>query len=237
MAEEQRMKKYKTIFFDLDHTLWDYETNSMQTLQELFVQYGLQERGVHKFEDFFNRFRAVNLSLWDLYDTGKITSDVIRFERFKQILEFFNAYESQLSEDISRAYLDVCPTKCKLMPGAVETLDYLSANYSLTVITNGFEEIQNIKLSSGNIHRYFKHIITSQKAGHRKPARGIFDYALKLSGVSCNEAIMVGDNPLTDIGGAKNASIDAVLFNPEQIDHKVEVRYEITALSELREIL
>jgi YjjG family noncanonical pyrimidine nucleotidase len=231
------MKKYKCIFFDLDHTLWDYETNSMHTLQELFVQYQLESKGVIGFDRFFQTFRHVNLSLWDLYDTGRITSEVIRRERFKQILEAFDAYEEQLSDDLSRDYLNVCPTKCNLMPGAVETLDYLSKNYSLTVVTNGFEEIQNIKLTSGGLHQYFDHIITSQKAGHRKPAKEIFDYALRVNGADNSETIMIGDNPITDIGGAKNASIDAVLFNPDQVDHEIDVHYEIASLGELRQIL
>lgn len=231
------MKKYKCIFFDLDHTLWDYEMNSMHTLQELFAQYQLQGKGVTTFDAFFQRFRTVNLSLWELYDTGKITSDVIRNERFKQILEAFNAYDEHLADDLSREYLSICPTKCNLMPGAVETLDYLSKHYSLTIVTNGFDEIQNIKLTSGKLNHYFDHIITSQKAGHRKPAKEIFDYALKMNGADCVEAIMIGDNPITDIGGAKNACIDAVLFNPEQVDHGIEVHHEITNLGELRQIL
>jgi YjjG family noncanonical pyrimidine nucleotidase len=237
MAVNGSNKKYKCIFFDLDHTLWDYETNSMQTLQELFVEYELQSRGVQVFEDFFRKFREVNLALWDLYDTGQITSEVIRKERFKQILSAFNAYEESLSEKLSEVYLTTCPTKCNLIPGALETLDYLAAHYRMTVVTNGFEEIQNIKLSSGNLHRYFDHVITSQKAGHRKPAKEIFDYALKMNNAAHYETIMIGDNVLTDIGGARNASIDSVLFNPEQVDHKVEVHYEISSLNQLREIL
>jgi YjjG family noncanonical pyrimidine nucleotidase len=209
----------------------------MQTLQELFVEYQLEKRGIKVFNDFFQKFRSVNLTLWDLYDTGKITSDVIRQQRFRQILDAFDAYEEELSEKLSHDYLRVCPTKCNLMPGAVETLEYLSTHYRLTVVTNGFEEIQNIKLSSGNLHKYFDHVITSQKAGHRKPARGIFEYALAVNGVQSTEAIMIGDNLITDIGGAKNASIDAVLFNPEQVAHTVDVHYEINHLPELRSFL
>jgi YjjG family noncanonical pyrimidine nucleotidase len=231
------MKKYKCIFFDLDHTLWDYERNSMQTLQELFLQYQLDRKGINLFSEFFQKFRQVNLELWNRFDCGEISSEVIRRERFKQILFSFNAYEEKLSEDLSRDYLITCPTKCNLMPGAIETLEYLAGHYSLTVITNGFDEIQNIKLTSGNLHQYFDHIITSQKAGHRKPAKEIFDYALRMNAVQHHEAVMIGDNLVTDIGGAKNASIDSVLFNPENMLHDVQVHYEIRDLNELRQIL
>ena len=118
-------KKYKCIFFDLDHTLWDYETNSAETLFELYGGYNLHSRGIALFEDFLNRFKKVNTDLWNLYDKGLIDSDVIRRERFKQILEPFNAYEVKLSDDLSRDYLDICPRKGKLMPHATDTLNYL----------------------------------------------------------------------------------------------------------------
>lgn len=232
-----RNKKYKCVFFDLDHTLWDYDANARETLFELYVQYDLKARGVAIFDEFLSRFKGVNLSLWNLYDHGVITNEVIRKERFKQVLEPFAVFDEALSENLSRDYLSMCPQKCNLIPRAIETLDYLAGNYNLTVITNGFEEIQNLKLSAGKLHSYFDHVITSQKAGYRKPAREIFDYALQLNNVLHHEAIMVGDNPLTDIGGARNASIDAVLFNPESIVHQVTARYEIKALDELRHIL
>jgi YjjG family noncanonical pyrimidine nucleotidase len=230
-------KNYKCIFFDLDHTLWDYETNSAETLFELYEGYDLCSKGVPLFEDFLNRFKKVNTDLWNLYDTGLIGSEVIRQERFKQILEPFNAYESKLSDDLSRDYLDICPRKSKLMPHATDVLNYLKQYYRLAVITNGFEEIQHQKLTAGSLHSYFDHVVTSQKAGHKKPSREIFECALQLNGVKNIEAVMVGDNLITDIGGAKNASIDAVFFNSVEVVHNESLHYEIRSLDELRVIL
>ena len=230
-------KKYKCIFFDLDHTLWDYETNSAEALSELYMSYNLLSKGVPLFQDFHNRFKKVNTDLWNLYDRGLIDSDVIRRERFKQILEPFNAYELKLSEDLSRDYLDICPRKGNLMPYALDILNYLKQHYRLAVITNGFEEIQHQKLTAGNLHSYFDHIITSQKAGFKKPSREIFDCALQLNGITNMEAIMIGDNLITDIGGARNASIDAVFFNSEEIAHNETLYLEIRSLEELRTIL
>lgn len=228
---------YKCVFFDLDHTLWDYETNSKETLEELYGQYHLFEKGVWSFDDFYLRFREVNFRLWDLFDRGIITSAILRKERFKQVLEFFHAYEERLSDNLANDYLEICPTKNNLMPNAIETLQYLSGKYSMTVITNGFEETQHIKLTAGNLHSYFGHVITSQRAGHRKPAREIFEMAMKCNGVTCREAIMIGDNLLCDVGGARNASIDAVFFNPDRLKHSEEVVYEISNLKELSSIL
>lgn len=231
------MKQYKSIFFDLDHTLWDYETNSRETLQDLYVHYDLVNRGVTDFEKFLEEFKRVNSALWHLYDHGKITSEVIRKERFKQILEAFQAYEETLSAELSHDYLYDCPRRGNLLPHAHDVLQYLADRYTLTVVTNGFEEIQNMKLTSGNLHGYFDHIITSQKAGHKKPAREIFDYALAQNSATSHEAIMIGDNLVTDIAGARNASIDTVYFNPDEVPHQETVSHEITSLAQLRDLL
>lgn len=230
-------KYYTCVFFDLDHTLWDYEANSCDTLRDLYASYTLKDRGVHDFDSFCVQFKKVNTQLWDLFDRALITSEVIRKERFKQILEHFNAYEPELSEQLSIDYLHACPKKENLIPHAIETLQYLSENYSLTIVTNGFEEIQNVKLNAGNLKSFFKHIVTSQKAGHRKPSREIFDYAMNANEARCHEVLMIGDNLLTDIAGAHNASIDTVFFNPDNIVHETKVKYEISSLAELKNIL
>lgn len=228
--------KYKCVLFDLDHTLWDYELNSRDTLFELFEQYKLSSRGIGD-EAFVNVFRDVNNSLWELYDKGLIDSEVIRKERFARILAAFDVTDEKLCAELSHDYLWGCPRKCNLIPDALDTLDYLSEKYTLAVVTNGFEEIQHMKLVSGKMTHYFDHIITSQKAGYKKPAKEIFEYALDANGVKCHEAIMIGDNPVTDIGGARNACIDAVFFNPGALTCDVDVHYEIKALSELRQFL
>jgi putative hydrolase of the HAD superfamily len=228
---------YKCIFFDLDHTLWDYETNSRESLTDLYENFSLKERGVHTVEQFSQAFRNVNERLWDLYDRGLIDSEYIRKERFKQILETFNAYEEELSSKLSFEYLHDCPKRCNLMPHAVDTLQYLSGRYDLTVVTNGFEEIQHLKLSSSNLIHFFDHIVTSQKAGYKKPAREIFEYALRSNDIHAHEAMMVGDNLITDIGGARNAAIDVTFFNPFEMEHNENVHYEIKCLRELCDLL
>lgn len=231
------MKPYKVIFFDLDHTLWDYESNSCETLQELFNSYNLPTNGVNDCGVFQQQFKKVNTELWELYDRGLITSEVIRKERFKKILSHFNVENEDLCEKLSTDYLFACPKKSGLMPFTVETLNYLADHYPMTIVTNGFEEIQNLKLAAGNLHSYFQHIITSQKAGARKPSRQIFEFAMKVNDVKPHEVVMIGDNLITDIGGALNSSIDTIYFNPDKIEHDVDVKYEISCLSELQNIL
>jgi YjjG family noncanonical pyrimidine nucleotidase len=228
---------YQTIFFDLDHTLWDYDTNANETLLELYEAYELAARGLPSLASFQQKFHEVNEHLWYLYDRGLIDSTAIRQERFQKILQPFSIADEELVAKLSRDYLYNCPRKGGLLPGAIDTLEYLRTKYSLTLITNGFEEIQNMKLASADITRYFDHVITSQKAGAKKPAREIFEYALRLHGHDASKAIMVGDNLLTDIAGAKNALIDTVFFNPLNKEHQESVTHEIASLPQLQLIL
>lgn len=228
---------YKCIFFDLDHTLWDYETNSRETLIELHQHFQLTDHGILDVEKFSTTFRVTNEKLWDLYDQGLIHSDYIRKERFRQILREFGTFDDELAQSLSYEYLESCPKRGNLMPYAVETLEYLSERYNLTVITNGFEETQNTKLTSSNLHHYFDHVITSQKAGSKKPAREIFEFALQSNAIGAHQAMMVGDNLVTDIGGARNASIDVTFFNPFSVHHTEQVKHEISSLQELCSLL
>jgi YjjG family noncanonical pyrimidine nucleotidase len=235
-SKKSHGRDYKCIFFDLDHTLWDYECNARETLLELHTLYNLMDKGI-RFEDFHRHFKIINFEMWELYDRGLINNDVIRHERFKQVLEKFEVREEKLSAALSHEYLYGCPKKANLVPYAKQVLEYLSGHYALTVVTNGFEEIQTVKLLSGNITHYFDHVITSQKAGYKKPAREIFEYALSVNNLECHQVIMIGDNLITDIGGARNACIDTVFYNPEAIAHTEKVNHEIKCLSELQNIL
>lgn len=235
-TDSVRTRSYKCIFFDLDHTLWDYEGNARETLLELHTFYRLHEMQI-AFDDFHQQFKQINFELWEQYDRGLIDNEVIRTQRFRKVLNHFSVIDEKLNAALSHEYLYGCPKKSNLVPHAKEALDYLSRHYKMTVVTNGFEEIQTVKILSGNITHYFDHVITSQKAGYKKPAREIFDYALALNGLACHEVIMIGDNLLTDIAGAKNAGIATVFYNPGAVKHSERVSHEIRCLSELQTIL
>src|SRR5690349_3135370 len=235
-TDKIRTRDYKCIFFDLDHTLWDYEGNARETLQELHAYYKLHDLAI-AFDDFHQRFKQINFELWQQYDRGLIDNEVIRTQRFRKVLSHFSVSDEELNAALSHEYLYGCPKKSNLVPYAKEVLDYLSRHYKLTVVTNGFDEIQAVKLLSGNITHYFDHVITSQKAGYKKPAREIFDYALSMNSLACHEVIMIGDNLLTDIAGANNAGIDTVFYNLDAVEHSEKVSHEIRCLSELQTIL
>ena len=229
--------KYRSVFFDLDHTLWDYDTNSEHTLIDLYEAYGLFEKGIHNPNAFTKSFTEINKRLWDAYNKNQISSKVIRNSRFKMIFAEFGLLDDHLADRLARDYLEICPTKGELLPHALEVLDYLRPKYQLMIITNGFNDVQYRKLESSGIMGYFTEIITSESAGYTKPAREIFDHALKLSGSKNHEAVMVGDNLEADIKGASQAKIDAIFFNPAEIDHQELVMHEIISLKELLIIL
>lgn len=230
------MKKYKAIFFDLDHTLWDYETNSAEALAELHGDYELEKSGISK-DSFITTFKKINNQLWHLYDQGYIQQDVIRLERFHKIFLEVGLDNYDLSLKFSNDYLTVSPKKGNLLPHTLEILEYLSPHYDMHIITNGFSEIQLTKLSSSGIKNYFKSVVTSQLAGHKKPSKEIFEFALDQNNLTTHEVIMIGDNLVTDIAGAKNASLNTIYFNPEKISHHTAVTHEIASLMELKSLL
>jgi len=231
------MKNYKCVLFDLDHTLWDYETNSAEALRELYQSYELHKIGSAEIETFLFNFSQINTGLWDLLDQGKIHRDVIRQDRFNRVFQSVGIDNYDLSLRFSSDYLNVSPRKKNLLPNAMEVLNYLHKKYPMFIITNGFDEIQGTKISSSGIDHFFKNVVTSEKAGSKKPEKKIFDYVLVKYGFRASEAIMIGDNLSTDIKGAHNASIDSVFFNPAKVMHEVKVHYEIADLAELKSIL
>jgi len=231
------MKNIKAVFFDLDHTLWDFDTNSRETLQELYVDFKLEEIGVISSLAFIESYIEINHRMWDQYDNGVITKEFLRTGRFQEALSAHNVYDNILVDDLASSYLSRCPLKGNVMKGTFAILDYLSDKYELHIITNGFLEVQHIKLKSGQLADYFKHIHISEEVGYKKPHRKIFDHAVRLANTDHDRCVMIGDNPATDIKGALNAGVNAVLFDPEEKHKEVVNAEKVTTLTELVKFL
>lgn len=226
--------KYKVIFFDLDRTLWDFETNSSEALYEMYEDFQLKKYGVNNFHHFLQVYRETNERYWEQYRIGGITKEYLRVVRYADTLQYFGVDHPKLAVRLGEAYVEISPRKKKLVPGTEEVLELLkSKGYQLFVITNGFEEVQRIKLSNCGIQHYFEALITSERAGVKKPNRKIFDYALKLAETIPQASLMVGDDLQADILGAKSVSMDQVYYNPNKIKHQEEITYEISRLSEI----
>lgn len=231
------MPKYKHILFDLDHTLWDFEKNATETLGELYETFQLKALGNFSVQEFCQTFHKINYRLWELHQLGDYDQTRLRADRFKMIFTELGVAEAHIPHAIKDEYLRLCPAKPHVFPAAHDVLAYLQARYQLHIVTNGFSDVQHIKLSSAGLTDYFTHIVTSDGAEFRKPNPAIFRHVLELIGAKASECIMVGDNLLTDIAGAQNANIDCIYFNPKKIPHEATTTYEIYNLNELKGIL
>jgi putative hydrolase of the HAD superfamily len=229
--------KYKHIFFDLDHTLWDYDANASDSLRELFDRFGLNRYPNMTADYLIEAFFSVNYDLWSLYNNHQIQRKDIRERRFPTIFKRMGLSKADMPETIEEDYVALCPTKSRTFPNAAEVLDYLSSKYRLHIITNGFNGIQENKLVASGIRDFFDVIITSESANQRKPNPDIFHLAMDQAGADIRQAIMIGDNLASDIQGAKNVGMDHIWFNPQKTFTHVEVQHEIHNLIELKSLL
>lgn len=230
------MKNIKHIFFDLDHTLWDYDANAIVTLEGLYEQYQLSNHLSVDTNGFVETFFKTNDILWAKYNVGEIDRDTIRNSRFEKVLSASGCQVELDHLGMNDYFLYHCPRQTRIIEGADLILDYLSKNYSMSIITNGFNDVQFIKLEACGLAKYFDKVFTSESAGYKKPSKEIFEHALKSVGFAREECLMIGDNPGTDILGAQNAKITPIFFNPTG-RYKSTCEYEISHLSELIRIL
>lgn len=230
-------KKYQHLFFDLDRTLWDFDKSAYQTFCDLFEKHQLTDRGIAGVDVFFAAYNHVNELLWDQYRAGTLSKEILRDLRFKQTLMSFGVDDDKLAELLSEEYLYYSPRNVHLFPKAKEVLEALQKTFQLHMITNGFEEVQHIKLRTSGLGQYFKTIVTSEEAGVKKPDQGIFHYALSKAGAKASESLMIGDDLEVDVVGASLVGMDQVFFNPDRIPHSTSVSFEIVALEELTSLL
>lgn len=221
------------IFFDLDHTLWDFEMNSALTFQNLFEELEIEVN----LSKFLEVYVPVNLAFWKLYREDKIKKPELRYQRLKTTFDTiqYNIDDEEI-ENISTEYIVKLATHNHLLPNAVEILDYLKPKYKLHIITNGFEEVQTRKLVNANIFDYFDQVINSEMAGVKKPNPEIFELALQKANVVANNSLMVGDNIEADILGAKAVGLHAMHFNAHN-DPKHEHCIMIHDLGEIKNYL
>jgi putative hydrolase of the HAD superfamily len=206
-------KKYTHLFFDLDNTIWDFNSNSYDALYVALDKLHLLEK-IESFDAFFRTYSEVNDRLWDLYRQGSITKKVLSVQRFN---ESFQKYGIPLIIDgaiVNTAYLTEMPLQTKLVEGARKVLDYLHGNYEVAIITNGFKEVQYEKIRKSELSKYFRKIFISEEIGAQKPGKQIFEYAIKSMNAPKKSALMIGDSWEADIIGAMNFGIDQIYFNP-----------------------
>ncbi len=245
------MKQYKAVFIDWDDTIGDFLGAAKLALQDMYEKYNLSEYFA-SFEEFFLLYKPHNLELWDKYGKDQVTKEYLSFDRFffplmhgskggerrlgdKAIRQEVAALAEQLSED----FLNMTTARFSLLEGAEELVRYLAAKYPLTVVTNGFVEVQYEKFDKSGLRDCFAHIVLSEEVGCQKPNPRIFEEALRLNGLQAEDVVMIGDSWNSDIQGAINAGIDQIWIrkSKDPLPEGQTATYLVQSLSEVMEIL
>ncbi len=204
----------KHIFFDLDRTLWDFDTNSKTALEIMFEEHNLGDR-MRSFQSFYTTYKKINGKLWRSYGNGKITKDVLRVKRFDDTLKCFQIDDGDLATKLGEDYLNISPYQTNIFPGAIETLKELKGNdHELHIITNGFKEVQAIKLKNSGLSDFFDIVVCSEEVGKNKPAPEVFHHATSLANANPSDSLMIGDDYLVDVVGAERFGMKGILFDP-----------------------
>lgn len=224
--------QYKHIFFDLDHTLWDFERNSNLAFQQIFKE---QQFSID-FDAFMNEYVPINFKYWRLFREEKVSKEELRYKRLK---ETFDALKYSVSDAVinqtAKDYLDYLPNYNHLIEGTIEVLNYLKPKYNLHIITNGFKEVQNKKIEASNIKQYFDVIVTSESVGVKKPNPKIFEFALKEANAKPEESIMVGDSFEADVLGSLAMKMQPIFYS--EISKNELDTDKIITINSLNEIL
>lgn len=236
-AALQEHMKYDHLFFDLDHTIWDFDKNAEETLYELYHTYGLKTLGIHSADEFIQTYTDNNHRLWADYHLGRISKEELRMTRFSKTFIDLGMDPERVPHQFEDDYVRICPTKTNLFPEAHETLAYLQDKYVLHIISNGFKESTELKIELSDLSQYFQNIIISEVVGVNKPDSSIFRHALKLAGADLDRSLMIGDSLEADIRGAMNFGMDAIFFNPGRKEKPEDVLHQIHHLNELTLIL
>lgn len=224
----------KHIFFDLDHTLWDFEKNSAKAYLSCFKKHQITVN----MADFLTTYVPINLKYWKLYREDRLSKKSLKYRRLKDAFTAVSyTVSDELINQIAIDYLKFLPENNKLFEGTIEILNYLKPNYQLHIITNGFSEVQNTKIEKAGIKHFFTEIITSDEVGAKKPNPKVFEYALDKTNATKQESIMIGDSLEADIQGALNAGMQAIHFNPEKLTLKKHHKTEIAHLNEIKKYL
>jgi putative hydrolase of the HAD superfamily len=223
------MENITDIFFDLDHTLWDFEKNSALAFEKVLRKHNINVN----LEEFLVHYVPLNLKYWELYRHDKVTQEVLRYGRLKDSFDLLHyEIEDETIDLLSKEYIYYLPQFNHLFEGTIEVLDYLQPKYKLHIITNGFQEVQAGKMKNSGIDKYFQTITNSEMAGVKKPNPKIFEYALSKANVEKQNSIMIGDCIDADVNGALNFGIDAIHFN----ENKIEIPNHIKQVNHLIEL-
>lgn len=237
MRNTHSASKYKHIFFDLDRTLWDFDAAAEVAFERVYEKHHLKSLGIPSAHEFHEVYHPLNERLWELYREDKITKEHLNRTRFVLPLEHYGIHDNELADRLSEDYVYWSPRIVRLVPGTMDLLDYLKPKYHLHLITNGFQEVQHIKLIGSGLEPYFETLTVSEEVGVKKPNPEFFRYALRKAQATAEESLMIGDEMAVDIDGARAVGMDTVFYNATGLPVPGVCNYEVKHLSEIKEIL
>ena len=234
------MKPYKAIFLDWDDTIGDWTTAEHKALEDIYVTYRL-DRLYPTFEDYLNAYKPYNLELWGMYGRGEVTKEWLHLQRFLRPIEGLPVTGDglqELAQEMGAEFLRLTNKHFCLMPDAEKVVRYLAGKYPLTIISNGFKEVQYYKFEHSGLAPYFTHTLISEELGINKPQPGIFEIALERNGITADQAVMIGDSYSSDIVGAKAAGIDQIWVKGDGVPVTGETAtYIVPKLTDVMEIV
>ena len=239
------MKKYKAVFLDWDDTIGDFHGAADLALAQMYEKYQL-DRYFASLDEFVGLYKPHNLDLWAKYGEDKVTKEYLSLDRFLFPLMHGSLYPNgetaqviRLAMTMSDDFLALTTAHFSLLPGAEELVRYLAKKYPLTIVTNGFIEVQYEKFDKSGLKNYFSHIVLSEEVGCQKPNPRIFEEALRMNGLAAEDVVMIGDSWSSDIQGAINAGIDQIWIRKSQdpLPEGQSATYLVQSLSEVMEIL
>ncbi len=232
------MTKYQHIFFDLDNTLWDFDKSSILAFDKIYEIFNLINYGIPNAKDFHKTYFDHNNRLWEQYRQGKIDKEFLKTERFRLPLNDYGIVNEKLAIDLGESYTDLAARLVALVPNTMETLTYLKEkNYKIHLITNGFLEVQSIKMKASGLDTMIDYSFVSEVVGFKKPDHRIFHHAINEVGGSIENSVMIGDDLSVDIIPAKEIGMTHIYFNRKKISHNEKLDYEIYNLIEICDII
>ncbi len=225
-------KNIKHLFFDLDHTLWDFDLNSKLAYKQIFEEHNV-DLSLDKFIDIYE---PLNLEFWRKFRENEITKEELRYQRLKTA---FDACNYDVNDDqinlFADLYIEYLPNNNHLFPGCIELLDSLKDNFEMHLITNGFNGVQQNKIEKAGLSDYFKVVLTAEAAGVKKPAPQIFHKAIELAGATMENSIMIGDSYAADIVGARKIGLKTIWFHTtdQEIPQDEVVVHELLEIQSL----
>jgi putative hydrolase of the HAD superfamily len=220
------------LFLDLDNTLWDFDGNAEDALSELFHRHHLHLRSGFDVHGFVALYKIINETFWKRYEAGEIGKDFLRTQRFTQTFLEMGIPPEDHPENAWEEYLAICPTLKKVVPGAMEFLEFAARNVPVGIITNGFENTQKGKLEMTGMARFVRFVVNSETEAAAKPQKEIFDAALRRAGTTADRALYIGDTLSSDIYGSIGAGIQVIWFNPSELDVPVDLSEEVLFLGQ-----